>query len=107
MPKQFTFQKSFGNGGAINRHERLACPRTVAVHGPRRQFFAGATLAFDQHRRFSWGNALQELVTSFIRSPSPTKLRSRLISTVRRSFSSSSHWRRRAFSRATAEIPAI
>src|SRR6266513_1856446 len=45
--------------------------------------------------------------TSFMRAPSPTMLCSRLISVFSRRFSCSSHCSRRAFSSATAEIPAI
>src|SRR5580700_5412663 len=51
VAEQITFQERFWNRSAVNGHKRLAGPWTVAVQGPRRQFFAGSALALDQHRR--------------------------------------------------------
>ncbi len=49
MAEQLAFQQRLGDGGAVDRQERLVGAAAVLVQGAGDQFLAGAALAEDQH----------------------------------------------------------
>ena len=59
MAEQFGFEQMVGQGPAVHRHERARAAHPVVVNGARRQFFARAGFALDQHRRVARRNPSQ------------------------------------------------
>ena len=53
MAEQFGFEQVFGNGGAVDRDERLVGARRFAVDVARQHFLAGAAFAGDEDRGFA------------------------------------------------------
>src|SRR5579862_4690320 len=60
MAEQFTLQKRFGEGRAIQRHERSILASTVAMYRPGYQFLARATLAPNEHSGIALRHARDE-----------------------------------------------
>ena len=56
MAEQLAFDERFGQGAAIDRHERLAGPRALVVDGAGDQLLAGAGFAQDEHGGLRWGD---------------------------------------------------
>ncbi len=50
VAEELALQQAHGNGRAVDLDEGALAPRTAIVNGARDQFFAGAGLAFDEHR---------------------------------------------------------
>ena len=50
MSKQFGFEQIARNGGRVQRHERAACARAMAMKRTGDEFLASAGFAGDQHR---------------------------------------------------------
>jgi hypothetical protein len=65
VPEQLAFQQRLCQRGAINCHERLIGAFAVLMQGAGGQFFPGAALAGDEHRRIGgrgFGNKLINLL---------------------------------------------
>ena len=62
MTEQFAFQKTFGNGPAIDRDKWLVPADTVLMDHVGHQFFAGAALALDQNRGTAGADAIDYLI---------------------------------------------
>ena len=53
VAEEFAFQQRFGQGGAVQRHERTALPRAVPVDHAGRERLAGAGRTADEHGRIA------------------------------------------------------
>jgi len=62
VAEELAFKECLGKRGAVQRDERLFFARTILVDGACGEFFAGATLAVDQHGGVAGGHTLDELV---------------------------------------------
>ena len=62
MSKKLALQEIRGDRCAIDRDERLALAHAMFVQGARHQFFAGSSLAQDQHRRIAVGRKADRLL---------------------------------------------
>ena len=60
VTEKLVLDERVGNGAAVDRHERPVAPRAPIVNRPRRQFLAGAGLAFDDDRDLELGDAIDE-----------------------------------------------
>jgi hypothetical protein len=60
MPEELTLQQRFRQRGAVDGDERPLRPLAGAMDAARHQLFAGAGLAFDQHRDSGRGGAVHQ-----------------------------------------------
>jgi len=56
MPEHLAFEKLFGQGRTVHRHERPVRTQGTGVNGLGNDFLAGSRLAVDEHRRGGWGH---------------------------------------------------
>ena len=61
VAEQFAFQQLFGNGGAVDREERLLAAVAVMVNGAGDEFLAGAAFAGDERGGVAGGDLADEL----------------------------------------------
>ena len=61
VAEELGFEQRIGNGGAVDGDKRPVRARAQRVQRARKQFLAGAALAFEQHRRVGAGRALDLL----------------------------------------------
>ena len=55
VAEKFTFEQAAGDGGAVELDERAVLAAAAIVNGARDEFFAGAGLAEQKHRRIAVG----------------------------------------------------
>src|SRR5829696_2970356 len=60
VPEQGRLDQVFGDGAAVDRHERLALAIARSLDRPRQHFLADARLALDEHRDVGFSGALGE-----------------------------------------------
>src|SRR5436305_15247410 len=60
MAEELALEEGLGEGGAVDRHERLAGPGAAAMESTRRHLLAGAALAAQQHGRVRGGDPGEE-----------------------------------------------
>src|SRR5262249_11738223 len=61
VSEKLTFQEALGQGGAVDRNERLFGPVAVLVQGPGQHFLAGAALPTDEHHRIAGRNLAHQV----------------------------------------------
>ena len=61
VAEQFAFQQLLGDGGAVDREERLLAAVAVMINGAGDQFLAGAALAGDERGGVGGGDLADEL----------------------------------------------
>ena len=65
MPEKFGLQQCFGEGRAIDRHQRIISAGAVNMQGPCNQLFTGTTFAGYQYRRFGRGRHREHIQKLF------------------------------------------